>query len=79
MVVPTENSTLVQACKILPAISPICVVNPFISQRYVGDTLIKKHKWEHETCESVKWLKDAKLEDLEDTLLIWIGQVNAKN
>jgi hypothetical protein len=27
----------------------------------------------------VKWLKDAKLEDLEGALVIWIGQVNAKN
>jgi hypothetical protein len=27
----------------------------------------------------VKWLKATKLEDLEDMLGIWIGQVNMKN
>jgi hypothetical protein len=28
---------------------------------------------------SVKWLKDAKREDLEDMLVIWTGQVNEKS
>jgi hypothetical protein len=27
----------------------------------------------------VKWLKVAKLEDLEDVLVIWIGQLNSKS
>jgi hypothetical protein len=34
---------------------------------------------ENETCESVKWLKGAKLENLEDALVIWIRQVNERN
>jgi hypothetical protein len=29
-------------------------------------------------CECVKWLKGAKLEDLDNALVIWIGQVDAK-
>jgi hypothetical protein len=29
--------------------------------------------------ESVKWLKGAEFKDLEEGLVIWIGQVNAKN
>jgi hypothetical protein len=35
--------------------------------------------WENETCESVKWLKGTEYEDLEDELVIWNGQINAKN
>jgi hypothetical protein len=31
-----------------------------------------------ETCESLKWLKGEKLEDLEDALVSWIGQVHTK-
>jgi hypothetical protein len=27
----------------------------------------------------LKWLKGAKLEDLEAVLIIWLGQVNLKN
>jgi hypothetical protein len=29
-----------------------------------------KNKWENKVCESLKWLKGAKLEDLEDALVI---------
>jgi hypothetical protein len=37
-------------------------------------------KWENDTRESVKWLKGGtKLGDLEEVLVIWMGQVNAKN
>jgi hypothetical protein len=36
-------------------------------------------KWENETCESLKLLKGAKLEDLEDALVIRIGQVHTRN
>jgi hypothetical protein len=50
-----------------------------ISRRCVGDILSEKEKWENERCESVKRLKGAKHEDLEDALIIWIGQVNARN
>jgi hypothetical protein len=77
--VPTKNNILVQASKILPIISPIYGVNPSISQCHVRDILSENKKWENKTCESVKWLKCAKLEDLEDELVIWIGQVNVKN
>jgi hypothetical protein len=30
-------------------------------------------KWENEISKSVNWLKGAKLEDLEDVLVIWKG------
>jgi hypothetical protein len=40
---------------------------------------VKKKKRENKSCESVKWLKRAKHQDAEDALIIWIGQVNAKN
>jgi hypothetical protein len=33
-------------------------------------------KWQYKTCENLKWLKGAKLEDLEDMFVIWIGKVN---
>jgi len=35
-------------------------------------------KLENETCESVKWLKGEKL-GIEDVLIIWTRQVNAKS
>jgi hypothetical protein len=74
-----KNNILVQASKILPTISPFYGVNPSISWHCVGDIWrYEKKKWKNETCESVKWLNGAKLEDL-DALFIWIGQVNVKN
>jgi hypothetical protein len=60
----------VQAGKILATISHVYGVNPSISWQ-----CIKIKKKENETCESVKWLKCAKLEDLEDALVIWNGGV----
>jgi hypothetical protein len=39
---------------------------------------VKKVKIENGKYNSVKWLKGTKLE-LEDALVVWIGQVNAKN
>jgi hypothetical protein len=39
----------------------------------------RKKKLEKEICENVKWLKGAKLVDIQDALIIWIGQVNTKN
>jgi hypothetical protein len=50
-----------------------------ISWRCVGDILSEKKKWENETCECLKWLKNAKLENPEDALVIWPGQVKRKN
>jgi hypothetical protein len=38
-----------------------------------------KNEWDKETCKCVKRSKGEKLEDLEDVLVIWIGQVNTKN
>jgi hypothetical protein len=51
-------------------------VNPSISRHFVGDTLSEENKPESETCESVKWSKGEKLEDLEEVLVICIEQVN---
>jgi hypothetical protein len=73
--VPTENNILLQASKI---IYPIYGVKTSIGQCWIGNILGEVNKWEKKTCESVKWLKGAKLEDPEDVLVIWIGQVNAK-
>ncbi|XP_021916826.1 tigger transposable element-derived protein 6-like [Zootermopsis nevadensis] len=50
-----------------------------LSRRCVGDILSEREKWENERCENMKRLKGAKHEDLEDALIIWIGQVNARN
>jgi hypothetical protein len=58
MCVPTKENMLVQARKILPAVSPICGINPFICQGF-EDILSEKKKWENETCESMKWVKGA--------------------
>jgi hypothetical protein len=75
---PTKNNILVQASKILPIIYFIYGVNPSSSRRCVAD-IQGREKWGNETRECVKWLKVAKLEDLEDELIIWTGQVNEKN
>jgi hypothetical protein len=40
--VPTKDSILVQAGKILPTVSPIYGINPSISQHCVGDILGKR-------------------------------------
>jgi hypothetical protein len=55
-----------QASKILQTISPFYGANSSISWHCVGYIISEKNKSENETCESVKWLKGAKLEDLED-------------
>jgi hypothetical protein len=57
-------------------ISPFCGVNP--SQYCIGNILGERKTQEYETCKSVKQLKSAKLEDIEDPLVSQIGQVNAK-
>jgi hypothetical protein len=36
-------------------------------------------KWENETCECVKWLKGAELEDFEDLSVMWTAHINGKN
>jgi hypothetical protein len=64
--------------KNMPTISPFYGVNPSISQCCVGDVLGEKNKWDNETCESVLWLKGAKLKDLEDEFVTWPGQMNTK-
>jgi hypothetical protein len=38
-----------------------------------------KVKWENKACGSLKWLNGAKLQDLDDDYVIWIGQVHIKN
>jgi hypothetical protein len=76
--VPIYNNIVVQA-SILPTIPPIYGLNPSISWHCVGDILSKKEECENKTCGSVRWLKDAKLEDLEGVLVVWMRQVNAKN
>jgi hypothetical protein len=40
---------------------------------------VKKKKWENESCESVEWMMGAELEDLEDVLVIWIGQMHTNS
>jgi hypothetical protein len=40
----------------------------------LGDTLSGKE--ENKTCESLKWLKGAKLEDLNDASVISMGKMN---
>jgi hypothetical protein len=45
----------------------------------VLETFSVRKKWKNEICDSVKWLNRAKLEYLDDTLVIWIGQLNGKN
>jgi hypothetical protein len=62
-----------------------CGTELSISQCCVGDVLNERggggpeKEMEHPDLGSVKFLKDAKLEGLEDVLVIWIGQVNEKN
>jgi hypothetical protein len=72
----TKNNIPVQARKIFPAVSPIYGVYPSIGWHCGADVVSEEKKWENKTCESVKWLKG---ENLEDVLVIWIGQDNAKN
>jgi hypothetical protein len=74
--VPSKN-ILVQASKILPTIMPFYWV-----KTSVGAVLQKfsaKERNGRMRHESLKWLKGAKLEDLEDALVIWIGQVDTNN
>jgi hypothetical protein len=49
-----------------------------ISQCCDGDILSQRKK-RNKTCETVKRLKGAKLEDLENLLVIWMVQFSAKN
>lgn len=74
--VRTKNTTLTQASKILPTASQYHLwVKPHTSWRSVGDRISKNGV----TCETVKWLKNAKLSDVEVVSVIWIGKVNVKN
>jgi hypothetical protein len=67
---PTKNNILVHANK-MSMVSSICGAKPSYSRCCAGDILSEKNKWENETLERVKWSKGAKLEDLEDVLVIW--------
>jgi hypothetical protein len=40
---------------------------------------LDKKKLENATCGSVKCSKDVRIEDLVDSLVIWVWQVNVKN
>jgi hypothetical protein len=50
-----------------------------ISQRSRRDILSEKMKWRNGRCGSVKRLKGAKHQDVEDELLFWKYRVNAEN
>jgi hypothetical protein len=66
-----QINILVQASKILPTTSLIYRVNPSISGHYTENIILsEKNKWENQTCERVKWLKGAKLEDFKGVLVI---------
>jgi hypothetical protein len=54
------------------------VGNPII-RRCVGKIVRGKEKWEKETCGNMRGLKGEELEDLEHVLVIWMGQVTAKD
>jgi hypothetical protein len=54
-------------------------VNLSISRRCVSDILSEKRKWENETCESVKWLKGAKLKTLKMPQLSGQGKCEKLN
>jgi hypothetical protein len=56
-------------CRIVP---PFYGVNPSVGV-VLKTFSSEREKRENETCESLKWLKGAKLEDLEDALVVWIG------
>jgi hypothetical protein len=45
----------------------------------MGKKKRKKEKGENKTCDSLKCLKVAKFEDLEDALVILIGKVHTDN
>lgn len=50
-----------------------------ISRRCVGDILSEKERWKNERRKSVKRLKGAKHQDVESTLIDWIGKMNAES
>jgi hypothetical protein len=76
---PTKNNMLVQVSKIFPTVSPVCGVNPPIIWCCVGDIFFFGGGGKQKMNKSVKWLKGEKREDFEDTLIIWILQMNARN
>jgi hypothetical protein len=57
-------------------LSPIYGLNPSSIWHCVGNILSQKI---NERIKHVKWSNGAKLEDIVDALVIWIGQVNVKN
>jgi hypothetical protein len=60
-----QRTNPVQASKLLPTISLIYGINPYTSQHCIGDVQLGEKKWDNKARENVKWLKGAKLEDLE--------------
>jgi hypothetical protein len=71
------NNILVKASKILPTIYFFYGVHPPVGA--VLEIFSVRKGNERMRCESLKWSMGAKLEDLEDVLVIWTGQVNTKN
>lgn len=59
--VPTENSILVQASKVLSTVPTVLIfmVKPICQLVLCCKYSQRKNKWENDTCECVKWLKGA--------------------
>jgi hypothetical protein len=43
------------------------------------NTLTEKNKWENVASASIKKMKGAKYEKLEETLVVWVGQLTFKH
>jgi hypothetical protein len=50
-----------------------------ITQCHKCDTLSENKKWESVACASIKKVESAKCEKLEESLAIWMGQLNDKS